>query len=266
MRFRRPAVVAAALVAVLLAALPAAAYTIYLKDGTKIIAKQKYEVVDGRAYFTLQNGTRTFIAADELDVPRTEKANVANLGSAVVIEEGEARDVPTPAEPEPERSLRDLIRERRDEEPARREPAQRPTPQQETTPAPAVATTIAGYPDLASLPRQPFTGRELGAELKSFFRNQGVDEAQIYQGTEAALPMAEVTVSSEATVFRALAVAASALLHLQDRGRSTDHLELLLTTPSGQRAGQFNLTPSLARDLLSKKVDPATFYIQNVQF
>ncbi|HEX2165029.1 MAG TPA: hypothetical protein VHM02_13890, partial [Thermoanaerobaculia bacterium] len=76
---RRTALVAAVLAAVI-AAWPAAAYVIYLRDGSKIIAQEKYVVRDGRAYVTLQNGTRTFLDAGEIDVARTERANRDNLG------------------------------------------------------------------------------------------------------------------------------------------------------------------------------------------
>ncbi|HMB52750.1 MAG TPA: hypothetical protein VKU40_05500, partial [Thermoanaerobaculia bacterium] len=79
MRHRRLAFVALA-VAVLLAALPAAAYTIYLKDGSRMIARDKYEIKGDQAVFVLQSGTRTTIDLDEIDVARTEKANESNLG------------------------------------------------------------------------------------------------------------------------------------------------------------------------------------------
>ena len=50
-------------------AAPLSAYTIYLKDGTRIVAKQKYRVdEDGKAIITLQNGTQTFIKSSEIDV------------------------------------------------------------------------------------------------------------------------------------------------------------------------------------------------------
>ncbi|MGB5514244.1 MAG: hypothetical protein WBP36_06945, partial [Thermoanaerobaculia bacterium] len=44
-------------------AIPAGAYTIYLKDGSRLIAKEKHRLEDGKAIIVLQNGTRTFIEA-----------------------------------------------------------------------------------------------------------------------------------------------------------------------------------------------------------
>jgi len=265
-RSRLTATLALALL-VLLAALPAAAYTIYLKDGSKLLAEEKYEVRDGKAYITLRSGTETFIDLSEIDVKRTEEANTANLGSAMVIEGGETREIqrepPRPQEP----TLGDLIEKRRRDGDSglddRRSPAERSAVPVEV---PQAQRTAAGYVDLLSFPRRPFGDLETGAELKQFFSNQGLEEAQIYQGSEPDRPLVDVTTNSEASVFRALAVAASALVSLRERGRSPAALELFLATPSRERAGQFLLTPDLARDLLSSKVDVTTFYLQNVQF
>ena len=186
----------------------------------------------------------------------------------MVIEGGETKELERKPEPPAEPTLGDLIeRRRRSGESGledRREPAERSAPA--APQVPEAVLTPAGYVDLLSFPRRPFGDLEVGAELKEFFTSQGLDEAQVYQGSSAQRPLVEVTTNSEASVFRALAVAASALVHLRERGRDTTALELFLATPSRQRAGQFLLTPDLARDLLTSKVDVATFYLQNVQF
>lgn len=271
---RRLALVACAL-ALLLAALPASAYTIYLKDGSRIIARDKYTVRGDQAFFVLQNGTSTTIALAEIDVPRSERANEANLGTAVVIEGGETRDVPTPVEPEVQPSLGDLARERPAvRPPATRPPATRPPARLPDEGAPpsageagaAFGRTPAGYPDLLAAPRRPYPNLDLVATLKNYFNGQGIDGAQVFQGSREGLPMVEITTASEASVFRALAVAASALITLREQGRSLDAIELFLATASRERAGQFLLTPELARSLLDKEVDVATFYVENVQF
>ena len=271
MRRSRPAAPRLALLLALLlalVALPAAAYTIYLKDGSRLVAEREYEVRDGKAYIVLQGGTETFIDVAEIDVERTRRANTSNLGTAMVIEDGETREAPVEQPRPKEPTLGDLIQQRQRsgqgglEE--RRTPAERPQPA--ATDVPRAALTPAGYVDLLALDRRPYGDFETGAELKQFFANQGMDEARIYQGSAADRPMVEVTANSEASVFRALAVAASALIQLQERGRGTQALELFLATPSRERAGQFLLTPELARDLLTSKVDVATFYLQNVQF
>ena len=76
-------------------AIPAGAYTIYLKDGSRLIAREKHRLEDGKVIIVLQNGTRTFIEASEIDITRTEQANLGDYGTALVLEDGqlvEARD------------------------------------------------------------------------------------------------------------------------------------------------------------------------------
>ncbi len=250
-----------ALALALVVALPAAAYTIYLKDGSSINAEKKWEEIDGKAVITLPGGTRSTIALDEIDVERTLAANKDNLGTAQVIDGPTPSTEPTETRPD-EPSLGDLIQQRqRSRDDAPKEPRQT----RATAPS-RVPTTSAGYPDLLSLERRPFRNIDLASELKDFFATQGLDQAQIFSGTVPGRPLVVVTTSSEASVFRSVAVAASALVNLRDRGQASDSLELLLLTPSRERAGQFLLTPELAQDLLSSRVDISTFYLQNVQF
>ena len=263
---RAPAAAAAvaAALALLLAlapALPAAAYTIYLEDGSKIVAEDKYQVRDGKAYITLPNGTETFIDASQIDVPRTERANRGNYGTAVVVEGDRVTETPPPPPP-PERTLGDLIQEteRPPERPtARRDPAARAR-------AAEAERTAAGYSDLGSVPRKSFSSIDTAAALKDFFRTQGIDTAEIYQGTSLDRPLVEVTASTEASVLRALVVATSALAHLRDGGRGIPAIELYMATPSHERAGQFVITPEMAAHLLAGRVDVTSFYVENVQF
>ena len=270
---RRLALVALGL-ALLLAALPAAAYTVYLKDGTRIIARDRYTVRGEMALLVLQNGTQTSIALSEIDVPRTEKANRSNLGTAVVIEGGETRDTPTPVEPEERPSLGELSRNRRTQPPAARPPAQRPaTPSQrpgEEGPAGTAevrfGSTPAGYPDLLTAPRRPYGDVDLVGDLKRFYNDQGFDVVQVYEGSTGGSPLVDITTTSEASVFRAVAVTASAVVSFGEQGRGLDAVQLFLATANRERAGQFLVTPELARSLLSKEIDISTFYVENVQF
>ena len=73
-------------------AIPANAYTIYLKDGSRLIAKEKHLIEEGKAIIVLQNGTRTFIEASEIDIPRTKQANLGDYGTALVLEGGQLID------------------------------------------------------------------------------------------------------------------------------------------------------------------------------
>jgi hypothetical protein len=250
----------------LLAAGPLAAYTIYLKDGSSIQAKDKYKVVGERALITLPNGSQTFLPLQQIDVPRTDQANINDYGTAVVID---SHQQPTTNVPPPQKSLTELIH---DKAPAPRElpPARRNRPGAAPTTATASPQTLlktkAGYADLFSLSRKPFGQVDVAGELQQFFRGQGVEDVEIYQGTQAERPMVEVTTNSEGAVFRALAVSATALLRIRDRHPKIAAMELLLTTPAKERAGQFVLTPQMAAEVVSRNVEVSSFFLSNVQF
>lgn len=262
-RLPRPVLfVLLALLSATAALLAAAGYTIVLKDGSTILAKEKYRIEGNRAIIIQLNGTQTFVRADQIDVPRTEAANRNGYGSAVVIP-GSPQDVgPPPVQVEKDRTLSDLARSGAS---ARDIPTTR---RDKGGPAPGQVTrTKAGYLDFSTLPRKPYTHADLTAEIQQFFRGQGIEEVEIYQGTQADRPLLEITTNSEGSVFKALSITANTLLHMRDSfPGKIPAFEVLLTTPSRERAGQFVLTPDMATDLVSKKIDVMAFFVKNVQF
>ena len=266
----REAVVILALVAALWTAFvsvsPLAAYTIYLKDGSAIQSRGKYVLRDDKAYITLPNGTQTFLKATEIDVPRTEQANKVDYGgTSVVLDPGTAPPPGTHPPQQPQRDrLSDLIAKRgtvpRELPGVRRDPPRLPEKAQTNR-------TKAGFLDFTSMERRPFGQTEVASEMAQFFRGQGIEEVEIHAGSKPDRPLIEVSTNSEGSVFRAIAISANALLHIRDRfPNKVAAFELLLMTPSRERAGQFALTPEMAADLISKKVELAAFYVQNVQF
>lgn len=247
----------------LLALAPAAfGYIVYLKDGSTITAKGKYRVENGRAIITLPNGTQSFVPANQIDVKRTEEANRNGYEGAVVLP-GTSQDVGTTQQPPRDKTLADLIHSK---EAAPRElPVSR---REKNEPVPGrLVKTKAGFYDLSTLARKPYPHSEVTTELQQFFHGQGIEEAEIYEGTRADRPLIEITTNSEGSVFKALTTAATALLHLRDLyPERAAAFELLLTTPSRERAGQFVITPEMATELVSKKVDVTYFFVKNVQF
>jgi len=258
---RTPAAALLAAVLALLLAAPSLAYVVVLKDGSQILAEKEYEIRDGRAIITLPNGTETFIDAAEIDREATEEANRRGYGKALVIEGADTRQVKAPEPVERKKTLADLAspETRLDRlEPQRRESRAR---------ANLAARTSAGFADLSSLPPRPFGDLDLAAEVQGFFRGQGIDGVELYQGSAADRLYAEITTNSEASVFRALEVAAEALLAARDsHAGELTALELFLATPERERAGQFVLTPELARELVGGGVEVTRFFIENVQF
>jgi hypothetical protein len=263
MRHQKLRRLALAALALLLAS-PLAAYTVYLKNGQTIQAKGKYRIANGKAYITLSNGTQSFFDANEIDVARTEAENKSDYGgNAVILDQGAgARDPHAPAAPPPQKRLSDLIASRK---------APRDLPGRREAPVAASVkpsvTTRAGFTDLATFSRRPYGQGDVLAELQQFFHGQGIDDVEVYAGTQGDRPLIDVTTASEGSVFRSISIAANALLHIRDRFPSkVGAFELVMLTPSRERAGQFVLTPEMASDLVAKKLEPPVFYVQNVQF
>jgi hypothetical protein len=259
---RRP--IPALTVALLLAltAVPLAAYTVYLKDGRTVQTKDKPRIVNGRALVTLLNGTEAAFDAREIDTRRTEEMNKKNLGAAEIIQSGpsgQEQPAPAPQSQQPSR-LTDLAARGAGprDAPARRDTATLPT---------RAAQSISGFPDFLTTPRNPYGDAAVAAELRTFFLGQQVEGVEIYQGTQPGRPLAEVLTSSEGSVFKALSVGANAVLHIRDRfPQKVSGLEIVMVTPSRERAGQFVLTPEMASELVAKRVNLIAFYLDNVQF
>lgn len=260
------------LVLALAVASPALAYTIYLKDGNTLIAREKYRVEGDRAYFTLQNGTETYYPLSEIDVERTAEANQKDVGTAMVLEGGRVREVP----------IEDVQRRGREERPTLRDliargeagpsslPEREPTedlPSRQGDEQQELPRTRGGYVDLGALDKEAYADLRIASQLLDVFARRELEDVEIFRGTTDRRPLVEVVTGSEAGVFRAVVVAAKALLQLREQNPRLEAVELLLTTPSGHRAGQFVITPDTARELLiSREIDVTSFFLQYVQF
>ena len=263
-RVSRPAMLA--LLALLAGAsllLAATAYTIVLKDGSTLVAKEKYTVQNGKAIITLLNGTQTFLPVSQIDVKKTEQVNKLGLGTGVLVP-GSPQDIGTvPAQPRKDETIADLIHKQGAgprEVPGSQRKKEQPTNGK-------LVKTKAGFNDLAAFPRQPYSHADVTAQLQQFSHAQGFDGVEIWEGTQADRPLIEITASSEGTVFKALGTAANGLLQVRSAfPNRVSAFEVLLITTSRDRAGQFELTPEMATDLVSKKVDVTAFFVRNVQF
>lgn len=254
---RRPFLIS---VLALALAAPLSAYTVYLKDGRTIQTKDKPRIVNGRALVVLLNGTEAAFDAREIDAKRTEEMNKKNLGAAEIIDGGPSGNPPAPAaQPQSPSRLTDL---------AARGVGPRDAPARRGSSSPTAAgRTAAGFPDFLTTPRNPYPDAAVSSELRNFFLGQKVEGVAIYQGTQSGRPLAEITTSSEGSVFKALSVGANAVLHIRDRfPQAVSGLELVMVTPARERAGQFILTPDMAEDLVAKRVNLVAFYLDNVQF
>jgi hypothetical protein len=237
-------------------------YLVYLKDGHTIAAKEKYKVDKGKAIIILLNGTQTFLPLDQVDVARSDEANREGYGNAVVLP-GSPKDVVPAARAPKDRTLGDLIQSRG------AAPRELPTTRRDkNAPMPGrMSKTRAGFNDLSTLPQKPYPNAEVAMELQQSFHSQGLEEVEIFAGTQGDRPLLAITTNSEGSVFKALSTAANALLRARDRfPGKVAALELLMTMPSRERAGQFVLTPEQATELAAKKTDLSSFFVRNVQF
>lgn len=248
-------------------AAPVFSYTIYLQDGTRILAKEKYVVQGDRALVTLPSGQTTMLPLSEIDVARTEAANRQGVGTALVIEGGKAADLVPGAPPPKKPTLQDLIQQT-GKEPAPPPPVTRPNPLPQ-----------AGRPPAASAP-EPRPARRLDpapaagpstrnarlGEWLSGFLAERKSPGQVSQTGSQQIRVV-IRCSNESAVLRAVVVAASALdeLDRQFPGEVTT-LRLELLDPAGGSAGNLTLSRDTIRDLLAGRIDPGGFFVRHVEF
>lgn len=255
-----------ALVLALASAAPGLAYTIFLKDGSQILAKQKYVVRGDKAIITLPSGTETAIAATEIDVARTEQANLQDLGTAILIDDGKSGRLPsgpaaTPRQPE----IGDLIRRGgagvRDEGVAPGAPGAAATP-----PATGVSARPRGFEDRPTVTRTPLRDTDLAGAIRAYIGERGLP-VEVVQGPTPRRPLLVFETESEGNVFRALLASAAALVDTQKRfPGAVDSVEMICQTSDGNLAARFTLSPQQAADLLAQRLEITRFFVDYVQF
>ncbi len=234
------------------------AYTIYLKDGSQLIAKEKYKVADGRALITLSTGTRTSIDLEEIDVERTEANNEVDYGGVVVLPDTTVQTIPTQQRPKERTTLSQVIQSGGSDR-LERTSAAASSNSQNATEGPAG--------DLANARRSPYGAVDISNQLRQLLRSRGIDQVNIYQGTETQRILVDIVTNSEASVFRALEASAKALATLDEqRPGEIAAFELYMTTDRRVRAAQFLLTPERATELNSSQIDPQQFFLRYVEF
>jgi hypothetical protein len=249
-----------------LGAAPGFAYTIYLKDGTRIVAREKYTIEGDLAILYQPSGTKSSIPFDQIDVKRTDDANVGSLSAtAFVIEGGTAKEVKKDAKPVMVRPrIQDLIKA--DEAGIR---ADR-TAARTATLLPEAATRAkdggkAGAGKAGA--RAPFANVALAGEIRGFVLSRGITGIEIYAGPSPSWPQLVYNTGSEGAVFKALVTGANALLHFQGtRASEVEGVEIVCVTSDGGSGGRFSLTPTQASEIVSGRTEITRFYVENVQF
>lgn len=225
-----------------------AVYVLILRNGDRVIAREKYQVKGTNAVFLTKTGAWTSIPLSQLDVEATKAVNAQGLGDAQLLAWVDARKpVPTPT-PTPAVSSLGRIKAGIA---AKEGIAARPTP------TPGVTFREAHFRD---------------AQVDQAFQ-QGLESYHLYlyrtsEGTEPAYLFIEIQVNGQPETLKALqAVAATYQLLVQKAPeRAPERVEVQMLNESGKEAGVFRISAADAAELVSGKVTPENFYIQHVIF
>ena len=232
--------IAAALFAALLAARPAAAYVVVLKDGSKLFGKEKYAVRKDFAVFTLENGNVAQVPLAQVDVAATEKYNKENVGNVLVLDTPDAKVLETPKTTSTDRQ--NLSRYIRQHE------AQPQTPR-------SAAKTAAPKPAPQEI-SDPLIIREAIRILEG----AGVTQYKLEIG-----PKVVLIADHEDGVFRGISAAARLAQDLTSIGKAPS-LEVEIVSSTGSDGGRFRMTAENIKALTEGRMTASEYFVQNVIF
>lgn len=237
---------------------PAAAYIILLKDGSRIVAKDK-PVAQGKNYvFQTPLGARQSVPIDEVDQEKTEKANADGFGNAYVL--GETPDgKPAPvAGKKP--SLSEYIKQNKKSEVK----AGQGTPMEQSAAA-------AGASGKASS-KAPKMGEEtppaLDTQVSDTFA-RALDASGVRGARLVPIPggvRVQAITDGEQQVFAALGAVARGLKESRASGKSVEKVDLYLATSSGETGGRFLMSPVDAESILNGTISVPRYFVANVIF
>lgn len=243
-----------ALSGALLSALPAPAYLIILKDGTRIESAEK-PVAQGRNYvFKDKLGAKKMIAIAEVDPDKTDAANKENYRDAYILGEPEPMKKESDASAKSP-SLSEYIKQNRKSD------LTAPAPSSPVVPADAAAPRASERP--AAAPANVLDPIVQDAFLRAY-QAATVRGARVTQGAAGMIRVQAVT-DNETVVFGALVATARGLKEARTAGRLVEMVELYMATSAGENAGKFQMTPEDADALLNGTTPPAKYFVANVQ-
>ncbi len=225
-----------------------AVYVIILRNGARVVAKDKYQVKGPNALFVTKIGTYTSIPLSQVDVTATEKANSQGLGDAQLLAWVDAKKVePTPTPTPPITELGHL------QEGIATKVGEAALP----TPTPGITFRETRYHD---------------PQVDEAFQ-QGLESYHLYlyrtsQGTKPNYLFIEISVNGQPETLKALMAVAETyeLLAKKAPDRLPERVELQMLNEAGKEAGVFRLSAADAAELATGKVTPENFYVQHVIF
>jgi hypothetical protein len=247
----------AAAAAVLLAS-PALAYVIVLKDGSRIVAKEKPTIEGDKLIFVTKIGVTQSLPAKDFDSRKTDEVNK-------IIAGGDALILNTP---EGEKTLSTMDTKR----PTLSEYIKRHNETnlvlKDQTQAPAIKPSGARGADRPAVEKPSAGETALDPSTNDAFLRaleaSGIRGPRL-TGVAHGVRVQAVT-DSEQQVFAAIGGVARGLKETRAAGKPLDKAEIWLVTSNGQSAGRFEMGAEDADALLNGKVGAAKYFVANVIF
>lgn len=218
--------------------IPAHGYVLVLKDGSKVLALDKYEVKRGFAVFHRQNGTINQIPMAKLNVPGTEKYNKENVGNAITWDS--PGEIVTPPSKQPKRDSLTSYIQNHDTQP--------------DLPQPKPKAAVAPVPQVDS--GDPMVIRE----ASRIFSSENISQYRVAPG-----PKVILVADDENTVFHEMTAAAKLTIALTASGRAKE-LEVEIFAGNGTAAGRFKMDADNVKALAEGDVTPSEYFVTNVIF
>ncbi len=225
-----------------------AVYVVVLRNGTRVVAKEKYQVKGPNAIFVTKIGTLTSVPLSQIDVTATDKANALNLGDAWALDWVDIHKLfPTPT-PTPQVSALGRIRAG---VAAKEGDAAKPTP------TPGVGYRETRYRD---------------PQVDQAFQ-QGLESYHLYlyrtsEGTQPGYLFLEIQVNGQPETLKAIQAVSSTygLLAEKAPNRLPERVEIQMINEAGKEAGLFRMSVADAAELVSGKVTPDRYFVEHVIF
>ncbi len=238
------------------AALLAADYVIYTKDGQRIPARDKPVVQGNRLVFRTPLGAQQSMAIADYDEARTIKANQEGLGGVYVLGDPNSSTKVIPDAGAKKPSLSDYIKQNKK---IMRAPQPEPTPGEADT---------GGGLSRALKGNEQGGGGPMDLQMMNAF-TQAFESAGLRAVRLDSIPQGvrlRVITETEQQVFGAIAAAARGLKEARAFGKSLDKVDMYLATSAGESAGRFEISPEDAEALVTGRTTPSKFFVDSVIF
>jgi hypothetical protein len=218
--------------------LPAFGYVLVLKDGSKVLSRDKYEVRRGFAVFHLPSGTINQIPMSQLDLPATDKYNKENVGNAITWDS--PGEIASPPSNQPKRDSLTSYIQKHDTRP------DLPLPKAKAA-EPAVPQADSGDPMVIR-------------EAARIFSSENISQYRVAPG-----PRVVVVADDENTVFHVMAAAAKLTIALTASARAKA-VDVEIVSSNGAAAGRFHMDAENVKALAEGDVTPSEYFVTNVLF